>query len=484
MIKLVRFDHQLVSGERAFAFYETEGEHFLTFGGDYVFHSVAHLEGAIEHDLDRVDHTPEERTETESIKRLANQCLVLATDSAARPPAYRQAADLVERMRRSIAEPKHMLGERVRDGMLETAATMIEELSGMRTDKTHQRWPEVTAFVTKVRAELKHSNHSVMAIVEWLYTALDDLDAWGPTFAMIEEGLADVDRRYKEAKTRSSCSWCKHVIEVVDEDTMKTHAMRCQSSSVVRLLEIARVRLKNIVYAPSECDEAGSIEDATEFLAELDRALGHAADSVLIVPTTETTLGVTSPDWRNVNPSIVVEGPGMPELRAAYDAVPDMLQVTGELGYASQAIMNATRAVLGLDPPSIVEGPGIPELRLVVSTMNPAHAEKLPPEMRRLYEAARIVLRLNEAEITVAASGIVKLVRADNDQPIDVKVYAKGPWSGNTTHCYTCAGCGKITMLPELAPPGGRPVTVTCAGCKSHETTWIGIAVDTVNGNT
>jgi hypothetical protein len=92
--------------------------------------------------------------------------------------------------------------------------------------------------------------------------------------------------------------------------------------------------------------------------------------------------------------SIKLDGPGMAELRAAFEAAPDGGEIPFGIAFVAQALLNATRVVLGLDPPGIYEGPGIPELRLVLDTMPPALPVdgRTPDWLVRLHEAARVAL--------------------------------------------------------------------------------------------
>ena len=95
-----------------------------------------------------------------------------------------------------------------------------------------------------------------------------------------------------------------------------------------------------------------------------------------------------------MGPTFEIEGAGMGELRAAFNACPQSQEVPNDVGYLAQALSNATRVVLGLDSPNLIEGPGIPELRLVIAMMTPNDATKLPVSLQRLLRAAQAVIEM------------------------------------------------------------------------------------------
>ena len=87
-----------------------------------------------------------------------------------------------------------------------------------------------------------------------------------------------------------------------------------------------------------------------------------------------------------------VDGPGMAELRTAFEAMPEAFVAAAQHGPAVEALAAATRIVLGLEPPGIVEDPGIPELRIAIATMPPLLEYDAPAPLRRLIHAAQVVI--------------------------------------------------------------------------------------------
>lgn len=260
MIKLVRFDYQIAPTDRAFAFIDDRSGCFLSFDGATYFTSIADLERDVDAAVaaaERDEHmTP--RAQVAALRDLGRECVTLARREYERPPANVQAVELVDRLRKYYGSHPAM-------ALALEAAAAIEDLAGLTIAGVHPTFDAIGKWSAGVRAQLEHG-FTMRQLSDLLRQALDDLDSWGKVVALCHDVV--------ERSGRTLCTWCGVASPTRDLEQMRRHALRCQSSPVVRLLEVARRHLELVVEARGSqyiADEglSDAIDDASHALADI-----------------------------------------------------------------------------------------------------------------------------------------------------------------------------------------------------------------------